>query len=89
MKVVKFSFDNENRYKCNQPGINTGEYVSLAEYQELRQLLERWNEIANNGPIGKDSDEDYVIFNDYTNHGTLIQSPELIQLIQNTNEVLK
>ena len=54
----------------------SGEYVSLAEYQRLEALLKRWNEIAPN-------------LSDYQIDGTPITSDKLIQLIQDTQEVLK
>ena len=84
--------------KCQECGIIVGQYVSLAEYQELKDkaivcandvirlvaLLKRWNEIAPD------------LFNDElfnTNplmlEWTPTKSDELTQLIQNTSEVLK
>ena len=45
MKVFEFIYyENQwehGQYKCNQSGDNSGEYVSLAEYQALKEALER------------------------------------------------
>ena len=98
MKVVSFNnrVTPSGLYQCNQVGDNSGEYVPLAEYQELEDkaivcandvirlvaLLRRWNEIAPDLAIDTDTyDED-------SNSYILAKSPELAQLIQDTQETL-
>ena len=103
MKVVKFMnallsevHQNSMLYGTADKDDNSGEYVSLAEYQELlsesikntecamacmtklTELLKRWSEI---GPDLFDLIEEGDMGNPDT-------SPELIQLIQDTQEVV-
>ena len=108
MKVVKFMnallsevHQNSMLYGTADKDDNSGEYVSLAEYQELnqqyqeladnskisilslveqrsqlRELLKRWNEIAPE------------LFNTYGIIRNRYKTPELTQLIQDTQEVV-
>ena len=103
MKVIKFLIYQNltgelgGLYYSDVPGDSSGEYVSLAEYQDLqktlsqitealeyfekeyyksKRLLKRWNEIAPD------------IFDDISLYEQE-QSPELAQLIQDTQETLE
>ena len=82
MKVVKFTEANKavpvKKYWANTIGAE-GEYIPLAEGQRLKALLKRWNEIAPNL-------FDLIEEGDMGNPDT---SPELTQLIQDTQEVVK
>ena len=88
MKVVKF-IHTPVGYACDAPGINTGEYVSLAEYQALEEALERSYERCGQAmseleALLKRWNEYQWLFEDMN----LDSAPELTQLINDTQETL-
>ena len=105
MKVVKFDFygmrSNYNLYKCNQAGDNSGEYVPLAEYQELERMiaLDTTSQIELSklrtllkrwNEIAPDLFNDELFnTNPLMLEWTPTKSDDLTQLIQDTDEVLK
>ena len=78
--IIEFyrRYQYDSAYYTNQAGDNSGEYVSLADYQKLEALLKRWNEIA---PFLTDTVDEGLRHPDV--------SPELSQLIQDTSEAIK
>ena len=97
MKVIEFIYEAGFVYYCNQAGDNSGEYVSLAEYQELNQ---QYQELADGSKVSilslveqrsqlrellKRWNEYQWLFEDMN----LYTSPELTQLIRDTQEVVE
>ena len=63
-------------YEANPGYAKDGEYVSLAEYQQLEALLKRWEKLG-------------LRLCQIAESAGLQGIPKLIQLIQDTKEVLK